>query len=121
MAKAERAALSRAFVTQYAEGVEIVQLVVIPITWALTIFGALIGGFALIDTLGRRADSFVAADKQSKTVWMGINGFAGFILISSYWFIGPPNLLWVAALIGALVYLVDVRPRLKDVQRGSRW
>jgi hypothetical protein len=33
----------------------------------------------------------------------------------------PQGLLWLAALTGSLVYLLDVRPRLREVQRGGRW
>jgi hypothetical protein len=33
----------------------------------------------------------------------------------------PQSLLWLAGLTGSLVYLLDVRPRLREVQRGGRW
>lgn len=30
-----------------------------------------------------------------------------------------PSLLWLAGLVGVLVYLCDVRPRLREVSGGS--
>jgi hypothetical protein len=30
-------------------------------------------------------------------------------------------MFWMAGLVAALVYIVDVRPKLIEVQRGNKW
>jgi hypothetical protein len=102
---------------------EIASLVVNAITYVLGIAGGFIGGFVVIDAITRRADAFVAADRQTKTVWLAITAVSAFLLILAALrsFIFAMDLLWDAAIVAALVYLVDVRPKLRDVQRGTRW
>ena len=57
--------------------------------------------FALVDALRHRPDAFVAAGKRTKNFWM--------------------ILLLVAVVLGAAVYLADVRPALRRVTgRGRR-
>lgn len=99
----------------------VVQTILV-IQLVLTYGGALLGVFCVIDSASRRADAFIAADKLTKPAWFGINvacGVAlGLGLVSSVF--APQQLLWLVALIGVLVYLVDVRPNVKRVSRG-RW
>ena len=89
----------------------------------LAILGGLLGAFVLIDVVLRKPDAFVAADRQTKTVWVAILAGAALFLILAALpsFITAMDLLWIAGCIAALVYLVDVRPRLRDIQRGTRW
>ncbi len=101
--------------------------IVDPVIWVITLIikwaGALGGVFALVDALSRRPDAFAAADKQTKGTWVGINAACGAIMalgVLSPLF-EPPSLLWLAASVGTLVYLLDVRPRLREVQNGNRW
>lgn len=74
--------------------------------------------FALVDALRTRPDAFVAAGKRTKRFWSVITGLAvllGFISI------GYSSLLFSAgllAIVGAGVYLADVRPALRQV-RGT--
>jgi membrane associated rhomboid family serine protease len=95
--------------------------------WILILLGfvgALGGVFALIDATSRRADAFAAADKQTKGTWVGITVACGAVLVIGaipFNFFSPTNILWLAAVVGTLVYLLDVRPRLREVQRGNRW
>ena len=93
------------------------------IDWALSILGLLLGLWVFLDVASRRADAFTAADRLSKPAWLGISGGCAFVLALYILFgiVPPQQILWLAAMIGVLVYLVDVRPRLKDVQNGSRW
>lgn len=85
--------------------------------------GAVLGAFCVIDAASRRADAFVAADKLTKPAWFGINvacGVAlGLSIVTGYF--APQSLLWLVALVGVLVYLVDVRPAVKRVSRGGGW
>ena len=89
----------------------------------LAVGGAVTGVFAAVDAASRRSDAFAAADKQTKGTWAGIT-VACAIVLGLAFFGGaflPQGLLWLAALTGSLVYLLDVRPRLREVQRGGRW
>lgn len=93
------------------------------ITLVIMAFGAVAGVFAAFDAVGRRPDAFAAADKQTKGTWVGITAACGAVMALAWVtpLFQPPTLFWLAALVGTLVYLVDVRPRLREVQRGSRW
>jgi cobalamin synthase len=73
--------------------------------------------FALIHALRQRGDAFSAVDKLSKPIWMGILGVALLVLL----IFGPIQILGIIAVVAVCVYLVDVRPRVDEIQRGPRW
>ena len=79
-----------------------------------------VGLYAFVHALLQRADAFTAADKLSKPAWLGITGVSLLALVL-FPFGGPGTILWLAALVAVLVYIVDVRPRVTEVQRGPRW
>jgi len=85
---------------------------------ACWIVGIPVGAFALIDAARVRADAFTAADKLTKPAWLGITG--GGLAVLALFPDGPMSLLWLIGLIAVLVYLVDVRPSLIEVQGGRR-
>lgn len=85
---------------------------------ACWIVGIPVGLFALIDAARARADAFTAADKLTKPTWLWITG--GALVVLLIFRNGPLDLLWLIGLIAALVYLVDVRPSLIEVQGGRR-
>lgn len=94
------------------------------VTLVLGYGGAVLGVFCVIDSAMRRSDAFPAADKQTKPTWVGINVACGVILglgVMTHSPFAPQSLLWLAALIGVMVYICDVRPNLKRVTGGSRW
>ena len=93
------------------------------VTLLLAIGGAITGVFAAVDAASRRSDAFAAADKQTKGSWAGITVACAVVLGLGFFggVFAPQNLLWLAGLTGSLVYLLDVRPRLREVQRGGRW
>ena len=97
--------------------------VIFYVSYVLALAGGLLGAFVLLDAITRKADAFVAADRQTKTVWVAITAGAALFLVLGVLpsFVNALDLLWIAAAIAALVYLVDVRPRLRDIQRGTRW
>ena len=68
--------------------------------------------WALVDVLLRPADAFPAAGKQTKTLWIVLTAL-GVVLG------GGIGLLGIAALVVAIVYLVDVRPAVREVRRGG--
>ncbi|WP_137121721.1 DUF2516 family protein [Segeticoccus rhizosphaerae] len=74
--------------------------------------------FALVDAVRHPSNAYPAAGKRTKTFWVAIvavSAAVGFIF-----FANPLNLLGIAAVLGAAVYLADVRPALQQVRgRGS--
>lgn len=89
--------------------------------WILIIVGypaILVGLYAFVHALLQRADAFTAADKLTKPAWLGITGAATVVLFLSR---TPYSLLWIAGLVAALVYIVDVKPKVTDIQKGSSW
>jgi hypothetical protein len=94
--------------------------------WVLFVIWLLaipVGGYAFVHALMQRADAFTAADKLTKSAWLGITGASLLVLIV---FEGGPRssgtLFWLAALVAVLVYIVDVKPAVVGVQGGGqRW
>jgi len=79
-----------------------------------------VGVFAFIHALLQRPDAYTAIDRLTKPAWLGITGGAAVaVLLFSFADIGW--MFWMAGLVAALVYIVDVRPRLIEVQRGQKW
>jgi hypothetical protein len=95
------------------EGIS-VGLLLLPLHGAfLVIFFAilLIKVAALIDAVTRRESAFPAVGKQTKTFWV--------VLLVVALLTTGMSFLSIAGLVAALVYLVDVRPAVKDVPRGG--
>ncbi|EOM76676.1 DUF2516 family protein [Rhodococcus rhodnii] len=74
--------------------------------------------FALVHVIRQRKDAFTAVDKLTKPVWVGILAAATVFLLVWPSVIG---LFGIVAIVAVCVYLVDVRPRVDEVQRGPRW
>lgn len=88
------------------------------IFFVLTIAALVVKVWALVDAGVRPSQAYVAADKQTKTVWLVILGLA--VALSLLWGGGLFGLFAIAGLIAAIVYLVDVRPAVREVQgRGK--
>lgn len=81
--------------------------------WAAIAFGA----FAVVHAVRQRPDAFTAVDKLSKPIWLGILAAAILVLFLT----GPISMLGVLGVVAVGVYMVDVRPRVDEVQRGPRW
>ncbi|MFD4368619.1 DUF2516 family protein [Rhodococcus sp. NPDC058521] len=73
--------------------------------------------YALFHAARQRKDAFTAVDKLSKPIWLTILAVAFVVLLV---FTGV-QLLGIVAIVAVCVYLVDVRPRVDDIQRGPRW
>lgn len=89
--------------------------------WILLLGAFVIEGWAFVDALRRPKAAFPAAGKQTKPIWLiilgvgfviGIGGAVGYLSLLS---IFP-----IAAFVAAAIYLVDVRPKIKSVQPGTR-
>lgn len=80
-----------------------------------------VGIFAFIHAVVQPSDAFQAADKRTKPVWLAITG-GGTLACALFHFYDFTMIFWIAGLVAVLVYLVDVRPKLIEVQRGgSKW
>jgi uncharacterized membrane protein len=74
--------------------------------------------FGFVDALRHRPDAFTAAGKLSKNIWLGILG--GAVALSFYTVLSPFSMIWILAVVGAGVYLADVRPALRRVMGHGR-
>lgn len=70
--------------------------------------------YAFVHAAMQRPDAYTAVDKLTKPVWMVILGASA--LLS--WVLGIMGVVIAAVATG--VYLVDVRPKLLEVQGKSR-
>ncbi|CAL9489072.1 DUF2516 family protein [Streptomyces albus] len=72
--------------------------------------------FAFVDGVLRREDAYRAADKQTKQFWLIILGLTVVVNLAVPWFF----LLQLIGAVASIVYIVDVRPALKQVMgRGG--
>jgi hypothetical protein len=69
---------------------------------------------ALIMAATARADAYRAADKQSKNFWLIILGITVVVNL-----VVPILFLQIAGLVASIVFLVDVRPALRQVSGGG--
>jgi 4-amino-4-deoxy-L-arabinose transferase-like glycosyltransferase len=70
--------------------------------------------YAFVHAAMQRPDAYTAAEKLTKPVWLVILGVAAALTF----FLGVLGIAIAACAAG--VYLVDVRPKLLDVQGKSR-
>lgn len=73
--------------------------------------------WALIDAAIRPAPAYEAAGKQTKPLWLVLLVLA--VALDLLWGQGFIGLFAVAGLIVAIIYLVDVRPKVREIQGGS--
>jgi len=86
------------------------------ILWALTVVAGVAAVVCLIHAAIQRSDAFPAVDRQSKVIWVSILAAATLFI----WFFQAPSLLYIVGVVAMLVYLVDVRKRVDDIQ-GKSW
>ena len=88
--------------------------------FALDLVFSVVGLFAFFHALTQRVDAYTAAERMTKPAWLGITGGGAAALL----LFGPGgvgSIFWLAGLVAVLVYMVDVRPKLIEIQRGPRW
>lgn len=86
------------------------------ILWILTIVAGVASLVCLIHASMQRADAFPAVGKQTKVIWVLILLAATLFI----WFFQAPSLFYLIGVVAMLVYLVDVRPRVDEIQ-GKSW
>jgi hypothetical protein len=89
------------------QGIGTLMLVITLATLALGIFD-------FVDAAVRRSDAFVAAGKLTKPAWLIITGISTVLL----WLFGVISFFGIPAIVALLVYLVDVRPAVREVTGG---
>ena len=80
----------------------------------LVLLGLAVWAFA--DAALRPAAAFPAAGKLTKPVWLGITGVC---VALSLWGVGLFGLLGGAIAVAVIVYLVDVRPAVREMRPGG--
>jgi Protein of unknown function (DUF2516) len=83
---------------------------------SIAAFGA--EAWALVDAVIRPAPAFVAAGKQTKPIWLIILGVAFVLGLYTAAYGGVTSILAVVAFVAAAIYLVDVRPKVREFKRG---
>jgi Protein of unknown function (DUF2516) len=66
--------------------------------------------WAFVDCLRRPERAFPMMGKQTKQTWLAITGVAAAFALAGFFAL--------VALVAAIVYFVDVRPRVRQVPRG---
>lgn len=74
--------------------------------------------YAFVHAASQRPDAYTAADKLTKPVWLVILGAAVALASILYPVLGVLGMAMSACASG--VYLVDVRPKLLEIQGKSR-
>ena len=85
---------------------------------AISVAVLILHAWALVDCVTRPANAFEAAGKLTKPAWLAITGIA----LALGLLFNPLGLFGLAAIVASIVYLVDVRPAVKEIQGGgNRW
>jgi hypothetical protein len=74
--------------------------------------------WAAIDALTRPAAAFVAAGKLTKPIWLGILGVCLLLVLLGT---GVLGIFGFVVAVASIVYLVDVRPAVRDMRPGGPW
>ncbi|MGV9881879.1 DUF2516 family protein [Streptomyces sp. NPDC003006] len=83
--------------------------------WLLSLALIVFSGFALIDAAIRREDAYRAADKKTKPFWLIILGLAFVVNL----IFNILSFLPILGLIATIVYMVDVRPAIRQITGGG--
>ncbi len=84
------------------------------LNWALLGLAA----WALLDAVRRPAAAFPAAGKLTKPAWVGITGVSVLLCL---WGVQLLGLLGGLIAVAVLVYLLDVRPAVRELGRPGGW
>jgi hypothetical protein len=72
--------------------------------------------WALADAVSRPAPAFPAAGKLTKPIWVAI--LLAAVVLRGWEVLG---LFGLVGLVAAIVYLVDVRPAVREMRPGGPW
>jgi hypothetical protein len=83
---------------------------------ALLVTGLALKVFAFVDALRTQTEAFPYAGKRTKGLWLAITGIA---LAVNVVILYPLNFLNIIGAVAAIVYLVDVRPAVRQYRAGG--
>jgi Protein of unknown function (DUF2516) len=89
---------------------------------ALALAAFVVEVWAFVDALRRPTNSYVAAGKLTKPLWLVITGVSAVIGLGYAAYVrnlSVIQILPVAAFVAACVYLTDVRPKVKQMGSGG--
>ena len=69
-----------------------------------------------MDCATRRPELLPAAERRTKNFWLIITGLSAVTALVT----SPIGIFGLAGIVGSLVYLLDVRPRVAEVQEWMR-
>jgi hypothetical protein len=84
--------------------------------WVLLAAGMGVKIFAFVEALRTDAEAFSYAGKRTKGFWLAITGVALAVNVVVF---NPLSFLNIIGVVGALVFLVDVRPAVKQYRAGG--
>jgi hypothetical protein len=84
--------------------------------WVLAIGSLGLKVFAVVDAVRVKQEAFSLAGKLTKTIWLVILGLA---LAINVVVLDPLSFLNLIGVVAAAVYLIDVRPAVKQVGGGG--
>jgi hypothetical protein len=85
------------------------------VTLGLSLVALVVEILAFINCLTQRADAFPVVGRIPKGGWLAINGLS---ILVTLLFGAAGSILGMIAVAAALVYLLDVRPALRDAVDG---
>lgn len=85
----------------------------------LTVFTLVLELVALVHCAIQRSDAFRAVGTLSKLVWLLLIG--GSTLLTLLLGASPLGVIGLVGLVAASVYLLDVKPGLRDLRSGGLW
>lgn len=80
-------------------------------TWVLNIVFLAVAVFSFVDVLRRPQQAFPAVERQTKVAWAIFTGLSALIIFVT----GAVNFLGIIGVIVTLFYLVDVRPKVREI------
>lgn len=83
--------------------------------WLIYVAAFFTSLYALIECIRTPADAFLAVDKQTKKLWLILLGSSAFLSLATVFGTLPLRFLAIAALIVAIIFLVDVRPAVRNL------
>ncbi len=82
---------------------------------AISLLALAVKGYAFVNSLLWSAESYSVVGRLTKAAWVAILGFS--VLFELLFMVQPLNPLNLAASVAALVYLVDVRPAIAELNK----
>lgn len=85
------------------------------VTWVVNLFFLGMAAFALVDAVRRPTAAFPAVERQSKVAWLVFLSIAAGVIFV----FGALHFLGIIGVVVTMFYLVDVRPKVREIT-GSR-